>query len=134
MFHLRKEKWPNKICDFQVPFFFGGGGGMTMFYCYSCLQPECLCGWILYNTLHLQVNSSSLVEVERDYLSLDKRYPRLFVSPDVSKVCLCDFIIYYCFAYQAWVVHYLFTMSFHLFLGGCELAKGRAQTFYSHSC
>ncbi|XAR53200.1 hypothetical protein NMG60_11021653 [Bertholletia excelsa] len=33
-----------------------------------------------------KVYSTSLVEMERDYLSLDKRYPRLFVSPDCSKV------------------------------------------------
>ncbi|GFS39133.1 ATP/GTP-binding protein family [Actinidia rufa] len=33
-----------------------------------------------------KVYSSSLVDVERDYLSLDKRYPRLFISPECSKV------------------------------------------------
>ncbi|KAL3522783.1 hypothetical protein ACH5RR_015617 [Cinchona calisaya] len=33
-----------------------------------------------------KVHSSSLVEVERDYSSLDKRYPRLYVSPECSKV------------------------------------------------
>nr|XP_027085808.1 protein SHORT ROOT IN SALT MEDIUM 1-like isoform X2 [Coffea arabica] len=33
-----------------------------------------------------KVYSSRLVEVERDYLSLAKRYPRLFVSPECSKV------------------------------------------------
>ncbi|XP_035540200.1 protein SHORT ROOT IN SALT MEDIUM 1-like [Juglans regia] len=32
-----------------------------------------------------KVYSSSLVDVERDYLSIDKRYPRLFVSPEFSK-------------------------------------------------
>ncbi|KAK4263478.1 hypothetical protein QN277_028877 [Acacia crassicarpa] len=32
-----------------------------------------------------KVYSSRLVETERDYLSLDKRYPRLFVSPEFSK-------------------------------------------------
>ncbi|GKU99539.1 hypothetical protein SLEP1_g12374 [Rubroshorea leprosula] len=34
----------------------------------------------------MDVNSSSLVEVERDYLSIDKRYPRLIVSPHFTKV------------------------------------------------
>uniref|UniRef100_A0A803MUC0 EF-hand domain-containing protein n=1 Tax=Chenopodium quinoa TaxID=63459 RepID=A0A803MUC0_CHEQI len=33
-----------------------------------------------------KVYTSSLVDVERDYLSLDKRYPRLYISPDFSKV------------------------------------------------
>ncbi|XP_023769334.1 protein SHORT ROOT IN SALT MEDIUM 1 isoform X1 [Lactuca sativa] len=33
-----------------------------------------------------KVNSSSLVDFERDYLSIDKRYPRLFTSPECSKV------------------------------------------------
>ncbi|GMP92431.1 hypothetical protein CsSME_00042660 [Camellia sinensis var. sinensis] len=33
-----------------------------------------------------KVYSSSLVDVKRDYLSLDKRYPRLFISPECSKV------------------------------------------------
>ncbi|KAM3281407.1 protein SHORT ROOT IN SALT MEDIUM 1 [Capsicum chacoense] len=33
-----------------------------------------------------KVYSSSLVEIERDYLSLDRRYPRLFISPECSKV------------------------------------------------
>ncbi|KAF7828032.1 cell division cycle and apoptosis regulator protein 1 [Senna tora] len=32
-----------------------------------------------------KVYPSSLVETERDYLSLDKRYPRLFVSPEFTK-------------------------------------------------
>lgn len=36
----------------------------------------------------LQVYSSSLVDVERDYLSIDKRYPRLFISSEFSKVCI----------------------------------------------
>lgn len=36
----------------------------------------------------LQVYSSSLVDVERDFLSIDKRYPRLFVSAEFSKVSL----------------------------------------------
>ncbi|KAG5553754.1 hypothetical protein RHGRI_011590 [Rhododendron griersonianum] len=35
-----------------------------------------------------QVYPSSLVVFERDYLSLDKRYPRLFISPECSKVTL----------------------------------------------
>ncbi|XWS34124.1 hypothetical protein CRYUN_Cryun21dG0013100 [Craigia yunnanensis] len=33
-----------------------------------------------------KVYSSTLVDVKRDYLSIDKRYPRLFVSPEFSKV------------------------------------------------
>ncbi|KAK3037780.1 hypothetical protein RJ639_030699 [Escallonia herrerae] len=33
-----------------------------------------------------KVYSSTLVDVERDYLSIDKRYPRLFISPECSKV------------------------------------------------
>ncbi|XP_058182729.1 protein SHORT ROOT IN SALT MEDIUM 1 isoform X1 [Rhododendron vialii] len=33
-----------------------------------------------------KVYPSSLVVFERDYLSLDKRYPRLFISPECSKV------------------------------------------------
>ncbi|KAK6913159.1 DBC1/CARP1 catalytically inactive NUDIX hydrolase domain [Dillenia turbinata] len=33
-----------------------------------------------------KVYSSSLLDVERDYLSIDKRYPRLYISPDFSKV------------------------------------------------
>nr|GEV78506.1 cell division cycle and apoptosis regulator protein 1-like isoform X1 [Tanacetum cinerariifolium] len=33
-----------------------------------------------------KVYSSSLVDAERDYLSIDKRYPRLFTSPECSKV------------------------------------------------
>ncbi|XP_019460840.1 PREDICTED: cell division cycle and apoptosis regulator protein 1 isoform X2 [Lupinus angustifolius] len=32
-----------------------------------------------------KVYSSCLVDIERDYLSLDKRYPRLFVTPEFSK-------------------------------------------------
>ncbi|XP_035540201.1 protein SHORT ROOT IN SALT MEDIUM 1-like [Juglans regia] len=47
------------------------------------------CAWILFplviDDAYLQVYSSSLVDVERDYLSIDKRYPRLFVSPEFSK-------------------------------------------------
>ncbi|KAE9455669.1 hypothetical protein C3L33_12427, partial [Rhododendron williamsianum] len=35
-----------------------------------------------------QVYPSSLVVFERDYLPLDKRYPRLFISPECSKVTL----------------------------------------------
>ncbi|XWS23169.1 hypothetical protein CRYUN_Cryun29cG0098000 [Craigia yunnanensis] len=35
-----------------------------------------------------KVYSSTLVDVERDYLSIDKRYPRLFVSPEFSKVVI----------------------------------------------
>lgn len=38
-----------------------------------------------------QVYSSSLVDAERDYLSMDKRYPRLFVAPDCFKVCFFIF-------------------------------------------
>ncbi|KAG9159238.1 hypothetical protein Leryth_020928 [Lithospermum erythrorhizon] len=33
-----------------------------------------------------QVHSFNLTEIQKDYLSLDKRYPRLLVSPDCSKV------------------------------------------------
>ncbi|KAJ0719229.1 putative Cell cycle and apoptosis regulator protein [Helianthus annuus] len=33
-----------------------------------------------------KVYSSNLVDVERGYLSIDKRYPRLFTSPECSKV------------------------------------------------
>ncbi|OIT05507.1 hypothetical protein A4A49_49077 [Nicotiana attenuata] len=33
-----------------------------------------------------KVYSTNLVEIERDYLSLDRRYPRLFISPECSKV------------------------------------------------
>ncbi|KAK1438095.1 hypothetical protein QVD17_03898 [Tagetes erecta] len=33
-----------------------------------------------------KVYSSNLVDSERDYLSMDKRYPRLYVSPECSKV------------------------------------------------
>ena len=40
----------------------------------------------LINCIYLQVHGSCLVDLERDYLSLDKRYPRLFVSPELSKV------------------------------------------------
>lgn len=36
--------------------------------------------------LHKQVYPSCLVNIERDYLSIDKRYPRLFISPEFSKV------------------------------------------------
>lgn len=43
---------------------------------------------LMHLLLFLQVYSSSLVEIERDYLSLDRRYPRLFISPECSKVCL----------------------------------------------
>ncbi|XP_042987233.1 uncharacterized protein LOC122315422 [Carya illinoinensis] len=43
-------------------------------------------GGVLSNTASSKVYSSSLVDVERDYLSIDKRYPRLFVSPEFSKV------------------------------------------------
>ncbi|XP_058777326.1 protein SHORT ROOT IN SALT MEDIUM 1 isoform X1 [Vicia villosa] len=32
-----------------------------------------------------KVYPSSLVNIERDYLSIDKRYPRLFISPEFSK-------------------------------------------------
>ncbi|KAE9605540.1 putative Cell cycle and apoptosis regulator protein [Lupinus albus] len=32
-----------------------------------------------------KVYPSSLVDIERDYLSLDRRYPRLFVTPEFSK-------------------------------------------------
>ncbi|XVF03307.1 hypothetical protein REPUB_Repub04eG0249900 [Reevesia pubescens] len=35
-----------------------------------------------------KVYSSTLVDVERDYLSINKRYPRLFVSPEFSKVVI----------------------------------------------
>ncbi|XP_007046031.2 PREDICTED: cell division cycle and apoptosis regulator protein 1 [Theobroma cacao] len=35
-----------------------------------------------------KVYSSTLVDVERDYLSIDKRYPRLFVPPEFSKAVL----------------------------------------------
>ena len=42
------------------------------------------------NVAYLQIHASSLVDIERDFLSLDKRYPRLFVSPEFSKVCLTD--------------------------------------------
>ena len=35
-----------------------------------------------------QVYSSSLVEVQRDYLSMDKRYPKLYVASEVAKVFL----------------------------------------------
>ena len=35
---------------------------------------------------HLQVCPHSLVDIQRDYLSLEKRYPRLFVSPEFTKV------------------------------------------------
>ncbi|KAA8530025.1 hypothetical protein F0562_034559 [Nyssa sinensis] len=33
-----------------------------------------------------KVYSSSLIDIERDYLSIDKRYPRLYISPECSKV------------------------------------------------
>ncbi|KAJ6312143.1 hypothetical protein OIU77_013820 [Salix suchowensis] len=33
-----------------------------------------------------KVGTSSLVDIERDYLSIDKRYPKLFASPEFSKV------------------------------------------------
>ncbi|KAI3516880.1 hypothetical protein L1887_16006 [Cichorium endivia] len=33
-----------------------------------------------------KVNSSGLLDVERDYVFIDKRYPRLFTSPECSKV------------------------------------------------
>ncbi|XP_045810628.1 protein SHORT ROOT IN SALT MEDIUM 1 isoform X1 [Trifolium pratense] len=33
-----------------------------------------------------KVYPSCLVNIERDYLSIDKRYPRLFISPEFSKV------------------------------------------------
>lgn len=38
--------------------------------------------WVTY----VQVLSSRLVDMERDYLTLDKRYPRLFVPSEFSKV------------------------------------------------
>nr|XP_043606626.1 protein SHORT ROOT IN SALT MEDIUM 1-like isoform X2 [Erigeron canadensis] len=33
-----------------------------------------------------KVYSSNVADIERDYLSMDKRYPRLYVSPECSKV------------------------------------------------
>ncbi|KAL2233214.1 UNVERIFIED_CONTAM: Protein SHORT ROOT IN SALT MEDIUM 1 [Sesamum indicum] len=46
----------------------------------------------LYNSVYgsgaQQVFSFSFVEAERDYLSLDKRYPRLYISPECSKVAV----------------------------------------------
>lgn len=44
---------------------------------------------LVIDAVYLQVYASSLVDVERDYLSIAKRYPRLFVSPEFSKVSFC---------------------------------------------
>lgn len=39
------------------------------------------------NIIFLQAYSTSLIDVERDYLSMDKRYPRLFIPSEFCKVC-----------------------------------------------
>ena len=57
-----------------------------MFFCNRTCT--CIPFLLVMNAVYLQVNSFSLVDAERDYLSLDKRYPRLFVSPEFSKVSL----------------------------------------------
>lgn len=51
---------------------------MLMPYVHSSLSNYCV--------TCLQVLSSRLVDMERDYLTLDKRYPRLFVPSEFSKV------------------------------------------------
>jgi hypothetical protein len=40
----------------------------------------------------LQIEPYSLVEPERDYLSICKRYSKLYVVPDFSKVMTCNSI------------------------------------------
>lgn len=47
----------------------------------------------------LQVLSSRLVDMERDYLTLDKRYPRLFVPSEFSKVSVFPSPNYYLILY-----------------------------------
>lgn len=60
--------------------------------CHYCVQLKCV--WISFvfviNAVYLQVHTSSLVDIERDFLSVDKRYPRLFVSPEFSKVWISN--------------------------------------------
>ena len=65
-----------------------------------------------------QVFPFRLVDAERDYLSLTKRYPRLVISPDVSKVCCCMNK----FSFQLGIIG-LFPLISDLFIGCLELAK-----------
>jgi hypothetical protein len=68
-----------------------------VFWCMLEFSSATCCAWIsllVINAVHLQVYSSSLVDIERDFLSIDKRYPRLFVSQEFSKVSL-----YYLFSF-----------------------------------
>lgn len=39
-----------------------------------------------FEVIQLQVYSFNLLDAERDYLSMDRRYTRLYVSPECAKV------------------------------------------------
>lgn len=59
-----------------------------LFICIAVLQPSVHYSLVDDCVICLQVLSSRLVDMERDYLTLDKRYPRLFVPSTFSKVLL----------------------------------------------
>jgi len=64
-------------------------------FCYHGLcNPKCLCISFIFGlyAVYLQVGTFSLVDIERDFLSIDKRYPKLFASPEFSKVLISSFV------------------------------------------
>lgn len=62
---------------------------MAFLFAHLCYSSSLLPFMNLMQSVSSQVFPFRLVDAERDYLSLTKRYPRLVISPDVSKVCCC---------------------------------------------
>jgi hypothetical protein len=50
----------------------------------DCLKDDTKAANVI---VELQIEPYSLVEAERDYLSVCKRYSKLYVVPEFSKVC-----------------------------------------------
>lgn len=65
--------------------------------------------------LYLQVNSFRLADTEKDYTLINKQYPKLFISPEFTKVFVCLFLS----LFESLIFKYCHgIVSFRLFLNG----------------
>lgn len=60
---------------------------------YCCMISQVILIEFTLSNLPEQVYPSCLVSIERDYLSIDKRYTRLFIPPEFSKVHYCLLVV-----------------------------------------
>lgn len=71
--------------------------------------------------------------MERDYFSLDKRYPRLFVPSEFSKVSVglsSNHFLVLSGVQNDCISHYIY-----IYISGCsELAETKAYAFYAYGC